>query len=487
MDTVPVMPGVAAGPEDLARLTAAEMLAGYRARRFTPRDVVEASIAALKRTDAACNVVVTPLYDQALAEAERIGRDWRLGEPAGALAGLPVTVKDLVFVGGVAAKGGAPSLQDFVAPADAHVVARLREAGAIVLAKTTTCESGYKLTADSPLTGITRNPWALDRTSGGSSGGAAAAVAAGCGPLAIGTDGVGSIRVPSSFCGVFGLKPTFGLVSRAPGFSPPSWASLAHTGPIARSVADAALLLEVIAGYDARDAASLPLAPRRFDAGRRSLAGLQIGYSLDFGHAAVDPAVRAAVLAAVDVIADLGATIVPIDPGIDPEALDRILKPIAFAEQAGSVGSRTEADFAESDPDFVAVLQAGRRHQAVAYVEASHRRSALRARFHDMFKSVDALLTPTVAVTAFAAGTIGVDRIDGRAVDRHLGWSPFTWPMNLAGLPAASIPCGVDAAGLPIGLQIVAPWLGEPLILRIAASFEAVRPWAQRRPSLAAG
>ncbi len=487
MDTVPVMPGVAAGSEDLARLTAAEMLAGYRARRFTPRDVVEAAIAAIRRADAACNVVVTPLYDQALAEAERIGRDWRLGEPAGALAGLPVTVKDLVFVGGVPAKGGAPSLKDFVAPADAHVVARLRAAGAIVLAKTTTCESGYKLTADSPLTGVTRNPWALDRTSGGSSGGAAAAVAAGCGPLAIGTDGVGSIRVPSSFCGVFGLKPTFGLVSRAPGFSPPSWASLAHTGPITRSVADAALLLEVIAGYDARDAASLPLAPRRFDAGRRSLSGLQIGYSLDFGHAAVDPAVRAAVLAAVDVVADLGATIVPIDPGIDPEALERILKPIAFAEQAGSVGSRSDADFAASDPDFVAVLQAGRRHQAVAYVEASHRRAALRARFHDMFKSVDALLTPTVAVTAFAAGTLGVDRIDGRAVDRHLGWSPFTWPMNLAGLPAASIPCGTDAAGLPIGLQIVAPWLGEPLILRIAASFEAVRPWAQARPSLPAG
>ncbi|MGQ3070407.1 MAG: amidase [Ferrovibrionaceae bacterium] len=484
MNTVPAMPGVPAGAEDLARLTAAEMLAGYRARRFTPRDVVEASIAALKRTDAACNVVVTPLYDEALAAAEAATRDWRLGEPAGALAGLPVTVKDLVFVGGVPAKGGAPSLKDFVAPADAHVVARLREAGAIVLAKTTTCESGYKLTADSPLTGITRNPWALDRTSGGSSGGAAAAVAAGCGPLAVGTDGVGSIRVPASFCGVFGLKPTFGLVSRAPGFAPPSWASLAHTGPITRSVADAALMLEVIAGYDARDAASLPQPPRRFDAGRRSLSGLQIGYSLDLGHAAVDPAVRAAVLAAVDVVADLGATIVPIDPGIDPEALERILKPIAFAEQAASVGSRSDADFAGSDPEFVDVLKAGRRDAAVAYVEAMHRRSGLRARFHEMFKSVDALLTPTVAVTAFAAGTLGVDRIDGRAVDRHLGWSPFTWPMNLAGLPAASIPCGVDAQGLPIGLQIVAPWLGEPLILRIAAGFEAVRPWTGRSPSL---
>src|SRR5205823_3774922 len=175
--------------------------------------------------------------------------------------------------------------------ADAAAVTALKSAGAILTCKTTTCEAGYKLTADSPVSGITRNPWNKARTSGGSSGGAAAAVAAGCGPLAIGTDGVGSIRVPSSFCGVVGLKPTFGLVPRSPGFSPPSWASLAHTGPIARTVADAALLLEVIAAHDLRDAASLPIAARSFDVTPGRLDGIRIGSSADFGYAAVAPEV----------------------------------------------------------------------------------------------------------------------------------------------------------------------------------------------------
>ncbi len=170
---------------------------------------------------------------------------WSAGRPPGKLTGVPVSIKDLVYVAGVRALGGAPANKDLVPSVDAAVVAALKSAGAIVTCKTTTCESGYKLTADSPVSGVTRNPWNRDRTSGGSSGGAAASIAAGCGPLAIGTDGVGSIRVPSAFCGVVGIKPTFGLVPRSPGFSPPSWASLAHTGPIARTVADAALLLEV--------------------------------------------------------------------------------------------------------------------------------------------------------------------------------------------------------------------------------------------------
>ena len=176
---------------------------------------------------------------------------YRRGEAHGALAGVPVTIKDLLYVAGFPAHAGAPSLADFVPQVDSAAVERLKAAGAILTCKTTTCESGYKLTADSPLSGITRNPWDLSRTSGGSSGGAAAAVAAGCGPMGVGTDAVGSIRVPASFCGVFGIKPTFGLVPRSPAFFPPSWGSLAHTGPIARTVADAALMLEVIAGFDA--------------------------------------------------------------------------------------------------------------------------------------------------------------------------------------------------------------------------------------------
>jgi aspartyl-tRNA(Asn)/glutamyl-tRNA(Gln) amidotransferase subunit A len=332
------------------------------------------------------------------------------------------------------------------------------------------------------VSGVTRNPWNRARSSGGSSGGAAAAVAAGCGPLAIGTDGVGSIRVPSAFCGVVGLKPTFGLVPRSPGFSPPSWASLAHTGPIARTVADTALLLEVIAAHDPRDAASLPVAARSFDVTPGRLDGLTIGVSADFGFAAVDAEVRSAFQSATETLAGLGAEMVPDCVALSPDMLERILKPIAYTEQAAAVAGYEAEDLAASDDDYRGVVAAGRGYSGTDYVEAGYRRTALRSSFLDLFQTVDALVTPTVAVTAFRAGALGVDQVAGVAVDRHLGWSPFSWPVNLTGLPAATIPCGFDDGGLPIGLQIIAPWLDEALILRIAAAFEHARPWVQFRP-----
>jgi aspartyl-tRNA(Asn)/glutamyl-tRNA(Gln) amidotransferase subunit A len=453
----------------LARLSARAMIDGYRAGRFTPVDVIDDVISALRETDAACNVVVTDMYASARRDAEQASAAWAAGRPAGALAGVPITVKDLLFVAGVPAHAGAPLHKDFVPDVDSAVVSLLKADGAIITCKTTTCESGYKLTADSPLTGVTRNPWRLDRTSGG----AAAAVAAGCGPLAIGTDGVGSIRVPSAFCGVFGLKPTFGLVPRAPSFFPPSWGSLAHTGPIGRTVADVALLLEAIAGHDARDEASLPLPGRSFEASPGTLSGFRVGFSADLSYAPVDPEVRATFLAAVDVVGSLGATLIPAHPGLESDVLETVLRPIAFTEQAAAVGNRTDEAFALSDAEFRNVIEVGRTYRGTDYVAALHRRSLMRRRFLELFTRVDALLTPSVAVTAFAADTIGVEVIDGGAVDRHLGWSPFSWPCNLTGVPAASIPCGFDSNGLPIGLQIVAPWLREDTILRIAAAYEA--------------
>ena len=476
--------GAALAPNGLARLPATDLLDGYKAGRFTPSDVIEQVIFALEEVDRRCSVVVEPMYDDAKQQAAAATRSWRSGEARGALLGVPVTVKDLVYVAGVPARGGAPGNRDFIPKADAAVVSRLRDAGAIVTCKTTTCESGYKLTADSPVSGITRNPWRLDRTSGGSSGGAAAAMAAGCGPLAVGTDGVGSIRVPSAFCGVFGLKPTFGLVPRAPGFSPPSWASLAHTGPITRTVADAALMLSVMAGHDHRDAASLPVGPSSFDATPGRLNALRIAASADLGFAVVDPEVRERFEQAVATLSRLGADVTREHPGLDPTVLERTLKPIALTEQAAAVAARADADFAQSDPDYRRAVDQGRCYSGVDYIEATFRRNDLRTRFVDLFGRVDALVTPTVAVPAFAAGLIGTDEIDGQPVDRHLGWSPFSWPMNLAGLPAATVPCGFDRQGLPIGLQIVAPWLGEATVFRIAAAFELAQPWKEQWPTL---
>jgi aspartyl-tRNA(Asn)/glutamyl-tRNA(Gln) amidotransferase subunit A len=479
-----VRAGGAVAVNELAWLSAIELLEGYRAKRFTPRDVIEDVIAALELTNASCNVVVTATYDQARAAADEATAAWSSGSPVGKLAGVPVSIKDLVYVAGVRALGGAPANKDLVPSVDSAAVSALKSAGAIVTCKTTTCESGYKLTADSPVSGVTRNPWNKDRTSGGSSGGAAASIAAGCGPLAIGTDGVGSIRVPSAFCGVVGIKPTFGLVPRSPGFSPPSWASLAHTGPIARTVADAALLLEVVATHDPRDSASLAVPSRSFDATPGRLDGIRIGSSVDFGYAAVAADVRKAFQSAVETLGSLGAGIVHDCVRFEPDMLERILKPIAYTEQAAAVSTRDACALASSDSDYRDVVAKGARYSGIEYVEASYRRNSLRASFLELFQQVDAIVTPTVAVTAFPAGALGVDRVDGIAVDRHLGWSPFSWPINLTGLPAATIPCGFDSDGLPIGLQIIAPWLDEGVIVRIAAAFERVRPWSRFRPRI---
>jgi aspartyl-tRNA(Asn)/glutamyl-tRNA(Gln) amidotransferase subunit A len=471
----------------LARLPATDLLEGYRVGSFTPCDVIEEVIGALEETDEICNVMVTQMFDSARAEAKAATRAWRNGASVGPLAGIPVTVKDLIFVAGVPARGGAPVFEDFVPEVDSAVVTSLRKAGAIITCKTTTCESGYKLTADSPVSGVTRNPWRLDRTSGGSSGGASAAVAAGCGPLALGTDGVGSIRVPSSFCGVFGIKPTFGLVPRAPGFFPPSWASLAHTGPIGRNVRDAALLLEVIAGHDARDAASLPVGQRHYDTTPGRLDGVRIAFTPDFGFAAVAPDVRDAFATALRIFAELGADLVADDLGLDPEVLERTIKPIAYTEQAAAVLTRDHQALARSDREYQDVIARGRQYQGTDYIDAMHRRTMLRSQFLKVFQRAQVLVTPTVAVTAFAAGTLGVDEIENRPVDPHLGWSPFSWPINLAGLPAATIPCGFYRNGLPIGLQIIAPWLEEGRIFRVAAAFEAAGPGSGRWPGFVSG
>ena len=478
--------GALVAPQSLARLSAQQIVEGYRAGRFTPRDVIDEVIAALESTDALCTVIAADMFASARAEAERASKEWKLGE-AKTLTGVPITVKDLIYVAGTPAGGGAPMLNGFVPEMDSAVVAAVKAAGAIITCKTTTCESGYKLTADSPMTGITRNPWHLGRSSGGSSGGAAVAVAAGCGPLAIGTDGVGSIRVPSSFCGVFGLKPTYGLVPRSPGFFPPSWPSLAHTGPIARTVSDVALLLEVIAGYDARDPGSLQVERRSFTSREGRLDGLRIAFSPDLGYAPVSGDVRTAFKQAVDTLADLDAELVADELGIEADVLESVLQPIAFTEQAAAISGHDPALLVQSEQEYRDVIAKGRTYSGIDYMRATHRRMNLRGRFLDLFRRVDALVTPTVAVTAFEAGAIGVDEIEGRKVDRHLGWSPFTWPINLAGLPAATVPCGCDRDGLPIGLQIVAPWLSERTILSIAAAFEQARPWADAWPTFVGG
>src|SRR6266550_3123865 len=223
---------------------------------------------------------------------------------------------------------------------------------------------------------------------------------------------------------------------------------------------------------------------RSFDATPVRLDGIRIGSSGDFGYAAVAPDVRKAFQSAVETLDSLGANIVSDCVNFEPDMLERILKPIAYTEQAAAVSARDYSALMSSDSDYRDVVAKGSEYSGVAYVEAGFRRNSLRSSFLDIFQKVDAIVTPTVAVTAFSAGALGVDQVDGVAVDRHLGWSPFSWPINLTGLPAATIPCGFDRDGLPIGVQIIAPWLDEGLIVRIAAAFERARPWTQFRPRM---
>src|SRR5258706_199191 len=376
---------------ELARLPATDLLEGYRIGSFTPSDVIEEVIGALEQTDEICNVMVTQMFDSARAEAKAATRAWGSGSLIGPLTGVPITVKDLIFVAGVPARGGAPVFEDFVPEVDSAVVTSLRKAGAIITCKTTTCESGYKLTADSPVSGITR------------------------------------------------------------------------------------------------DAASLPVGQRNYDTTPGRLNGVRIAFTPDFGFAAVAPDVRDAFTAALDIFADLGADLVADDLGLDPEVLERTIKPIAYIEQAAAVLTRDHQALARSDREYQDVIARGRQYQGTDYVDAMHRRTMLRSQFLKVFQRAQVMVTPTVAVTAFAAGNLGVDEIENRPVDPHLGWSPFSWPINLAGLPAATIPCGFDRDGLPIGLQIIAPWLDEARIFRVAAAFQAAGPGSGRWPGFVVG
>ena len=470
---------------ELWRLSAGQLRTAYAAKDTTPREVTEATLAHIAERDGELGAIVTVDAEGARRDAAIATETWRSGNPP-PLCGVPLTVKDLIFTKGLRTAGGSRRFADFVPDVDAAVVERVRAAGAVVLGKSATCELGHKFTGDSELFGLCRNPWDTSRTTGGSSGGAGAALAAGFGPLALATDALGSIRVPSAFCGVFGIKPTYGVVPRAPGFAPPSWDSLAHTGPMARTVADAALLLAQIAGSDSRDRMSID-APVRFTydakmfeaiAGEpgRALAGLRVGFSPDLGYAAVDVEVAALVARAVGAFGECGARIEFADPGFS-DPLDEVLYPIGMSELRASRASDSAQERALLDSTLRDAIAATPEWTAVDYVRAGYGRNAIWRAMNTFFETNDVLVTPTVAIPAFVVGEIGVDTVAGRSVQKHLGWSPFTFPFNLCGLPAASLPCGLTASGLPVGLQLVGPRFAEGLILRAAAAFEAVRPW----------
>ncbi len=466
--------------DDLCWLPATDLSTLIRAKQVSPVEVAEAILARVEHLNPVLNAFCTLTADLARRAAKEAEISVMKGEPVGPLSGVPVSVKDLIFIRGIRTTGGSRIYADFIPEEDAIPVERLMAAGAVLLGKTNTPEFGHKAVADNPLFGITRNPWKLDLTPGGSSGGAGAAVAAGLGPLALGTDAGGSIRIPASFSGIYGFKPSFGRVPQYPGF--PGWESLSHTGPMTRTVRDAALMLDVLAGPDDRDRHSLPVEPGSFlVACEAPVKGLSLAWSPDLGYAAVDPEVSRISEEAAAVFETLGCHVEAVDPGW--ENAEEIFGPLVAAEIFAALADKLDGWRDRMDPTLVRFIERGRAVTAVEYIQASSRRTAYARGVHAFLGRFDLLLTPTVAVPPFAVGTVGPREVAGR-VGSPLAWMPFTYPFNLTGQPAASVPAGFTTDGLPVGLQIVGRRYADKTVLAASAAFEAARPWTSRRPPL---
>jgi Asp-tRNA(Asn)/Glu-tRNA(Gln) amidotransferase A subunit family amidase len=463
-------------------MPATVLAAAIRARTLSPVEVTRAILERIEAVNPRVNAYCTVVAEAALAQARRAEAAVMHGESLGPLHGVPISFKDLTPTAGIRTTFGSKVFEHNVPDADALVVERGRRAGAIVLGKTNTPEFGCKGVTDNRVFGPTRNPWKLDRTAGGSSGGAAAALAAGLGPLAEGSDLGGSIRIPASCCGVVGLKPSVGRVARYP--QPNGFTGFSVLGPMARTVADAALLLGVMAGPDDRDPSSLPATGEDWGrAAEGGIRGLRVAWSPDLGYAAVDPEVRVLCETAVKVFETLDAVVEESHPGFDnPEPLLLDLNaPLRAAVLAEHVARWKD----EMDPFLVEQLERAGRATAVDYERATHRRTAFWHVVRRFFERYDLLLTPTIAVPPFEVGLNFPAGIAGKPSASPLDWMPFTFPFNLSAQPAISVPCGWTADGLPVGLQLVGRRHADATVLRAAAAFEAAAPWAHRRPPLA--
>ncbi len=463
---------------ELCFMPATAMASAIRARKLSPVEVVDAALARIDRLNPRLGAYCTVTHAAARAAAREAAVAVMRGDALGILHGVPVSVKDLIPTSGVRTTWGSRLFEHFIPDEDAPVVERLKQAGAIVLGKTNTPEFGYKGTTDNLVFGLSRNPWSPAHTPGGSSGGGAAAVAAGLGPLAVGTDGGGSIRIPCSCCGIFGLKPTLGRVAAAPTYG--GLDTLSHTGPMTRTVRDAALMLNAIAGPDPRDLSSLPADGTDYLALLdRGIAGLRVAWTPDWGYAAVDPEVRRITEAAAKRFADAGCAVEEDTPGFS-DPTDPFLV-VYSASYAARFADKLPEARDRLDPALVTLIEHGMRWTAAEFITAANSRRTLNDVFRRFFARYDLLLTPTLAAPPLPVGVDAYEEIAGRPVART-GWYAFTYPLNLTGYPAATVPCGWTAGGLPVGLQIVGPRFADAVVLRAAAAFEALAPWAGKRP-----
>ena len=471
---------------DICAMPATELAAAVRAGEISPVDVVQAVSDRMDAVEPVLHAFCTPTLDLARQQAEDLADRISAGGKVGPLAGVPIGIKDLVATRGIRTAMGSKAYEDFVPDEDDIVVERLKAADAVIIGKTNVPEFGYSGVGHNPVFETTRNPWDPAMTPGGSSAGSGAAVAAGMGPIAVGSDGGGSVRIPSAHCGLFGMKASMGRVplypgcrdERYPGVS--SWESLEHIGPMSRTVADSALMLSVMAGPDPRDRHTIPTSDVDWTGCLSGgIRGLRVAFSPDLGYAAVDPAVREVVQSAVGVFeTELGCHVEQADPGFeDPYAafwgivaLDTDLR-----------GMRRLAAENEMSPHLVEFL--ARPWTAEDLTDAVMTRKAVTNTMWRFMQDHDLLLTPTLTVPPFPVHVQGPEKVDGRMVP-SFQWLSFTLPFNMTGQPAATVPAGWTPDGLPVGLQIVGRHLADETVLRAAAAFEAAAPWRDRWPDL---
>ncbi len=469
--------------DDLCYSPATDLLPLIRSKQLSPVELCEAVLERIEALEPKLNAFVALDGDKVMTAAHAVEASIQRGDTVGPLAGMPVTIKDLAVTADLPTQRGSLSMKGQVFGTDSPFVTRLRQAGAIVLGKTTTSEFGWKGVSHSPLTGITHNPWKHGYNAGASSAGAGVAAAAGYGALHQGSDGAGSIRMPSHFCGVFGIKPSFGRV--------PSWPvgnmdQVSHNGPMTRTVGDSTLMLQVMSGPHPWDHYSLEAPPADYAAElQRDLRGLKVAYSPDLGLARVDGEVADLVAAGVAAFEEMGCQVEQVSDAAlafaqDGPELIRFFW--AVHETAGFKHLLPEWED-KLDPGLVACIKAGEGRTALEYMAMRARKLAYMEAWHRFMEHYDLLITPAVSVAAFPA-----DRLNPEHWPQHewdwVQWAEFSYPFNFTGQPAASIPCGFTTAGLPVGLQVVGPRFDDLTVLQAAAAFEQARPWADKRPAL---
>lgn len=480
---------------DLCQLSIAELAPLIRQRTLSPVELADAILARVAALNDQLIAFCTIDPDMVRAQARRAEQqlmDGAADAEISPLFGIPIGIKDLIFTNDLVSTGGSTAYRDFIPDEDDVTVERLRQAGAVVLGKTNVPEFGLGISSRNPVFGMTRNPWNTERTPGGSSGGSAAAVITGMGPGALGSDGGGSIRTPSAYCGTYGIKASFGRVplypgcrdTRYPGFS--GWESLEHIGPMTRTVTDSALMLDVLVGPDHRDRLSIPREVRTFaDLDGASVAGLRVAWTTDFdGYARADADVRQAVEAAADTFAALGAHVENATPFTDDPSAD-FLAIVALDFDVFEMRR-----LAARQPDSINARIAGLIARDWTFEQASNAQTARRALYNQVwrfFQQYDLLLTPTTPTAAFDLSLSVPATIDGIPVAEGALPPSFTSPFNMTGSPVASIPVGWTAEGLPIGMQIVGGHLADQLVLRASRAFEEAVPWLHRQPPVLNG